>query len=273
MNSISTNFISVEGDSQINLLESESKVKKGLFSSKSTYKNRTLSQGQSKSSPRRKSLPTTKQKDTEHRTLSPLQMKLQDPNAKWHDILTSECNKSIADEPSFHTKYGIDKNKSYPFKIKEYKAKVPTTTAARKPKCKSAIKTDAVGDGSANSIGKSSKFIATNKESSLEKGDSKKAHNSSTTEEFEVKDETQNHNSRPKTSSRDPITPLPHRSPQNKFSISKKKKDGESPDTLSNVSGILSNIETETSKTIPKSISEISSLFKTGKIFLFEINL
>lgn len=267
--SVTTNFVSVNGDSRIRLTGSTNSLNKGT----SSPLNKQFS------SPNKKTAPsaTTKGKsNVEYKKTkkpqSPLQKKLQDPNSTWHDILAPnmsplqkkqqdpnstwhdklEWNKSIADEPSFNTKYGIDENDKN-VRIKEYKPKLPSTP--RYPRRPS--KADEVGDGSEGSL---------KKDVSLEKGDSKRR--SSTTEKYEIKETNRKHTSRPRTSSRDPLMPLPHRSPPNKFSISKKKKGADGGldlETVSNISGLLSNGESHSLKDFPKSTSGISSFREAGK--------
>ncbi|KAL5290421.1 hypothetical protein ACFFRR_010032 [Megaselia abdita] len=273
LHSITTNFQSVHSDSKIKLFDSTCNLDNIKLSSKKRFslgkrspKSRTPSPGQKKTSPRRNSSPITKQKNNleckkRNKAESPLQKKLQDPNETWHGILSSKGNRSTVEEQSFNSKYGLEENKNYPFKIKEYKPKKLQTSPRipRSKKSSKSLKADEVGDGSGCSFEKSNQFINTNKESSLEKGDSKQEPHSSTTEELAIKDIPKRY-SRSRTSSRDPLMPLPHRSPQNKFSISKKKKEAD--ETTSNISGMLSYVETSSLKNIPKSISDISNLIK-----------
>lgn len=248
--SVTTNFVSVTDDSRMRLIGSTSSLKaatssavKKRFSLPSpTPKSRTPSPEQRKPSPRKKSSPCWKI-DVEFKKIkkaqTPFQKKLQDPTKTWHHVLAQ----NIAAEPSFNTKYGVDENNKN-LRIKEYKPKLPLTP--RYPRSNTFTKPDKVGDGTG--------------------GDSKL--HSRTTEECEVKEKTLKHASRSRTTSRDPLVPLPHRSPTNKFSISKKKKGSDGVanlETISNISELLSCGESESSKPFPKSASEISSFMEAGK--------
>lgn len=245
MNSISTSFASVRSQSQMDLRSSSfiSPLKLDNYQNrKKSFPKQKLPNSRKYVSPSKKSdkVPMTRtknDKDNKRHSLDSKiakktqipQKKLLDPDATWHEILSNPANKSIADEPSFNTKYGLEKGVKYPYKIKEYNPH--TSPFRRNSKCdKKKDKELSISD----SLKPYPKDHSVDS-STLDKTELKQDRNSSTAEEYELKAEIISKIPNRIQSSRDPLKPLSFRNPQNKFSISKKNKDN-LKEELSNLS-------------------------------------